>query len=235
MSGLTRHRFGVPIVSIAVSLLIASASMTGMTQAQTAPTSLPVERDGLQVTIQPSKPQFTSGEKLVLKVTYLNVTKDPIRLWNAVEPAPYGLWTLFAEDVNTGKRYTGASLLPGGAAPDATRVHPATLRPGEPQSTIVTFQNFGFVEGALSNSETKTALFNLNAARTKGAENQLPIGTYKLSVEIRRFRFADSPSTSSVISSAQSQYDRTLAGNDVIPIWKDSEVISNPVKLIIGN
>jgi hypothetical protein len=235
MENLTRQRMNASIVGIAASLLLASASTIGLSQTQTPPTSLPVERDGLQVTIQPSKLQFNSGEKLILKVTYLNVTKEPFRLWNAVDPAPYGLWTLFAEDVNTGKRYTGASLLPGGAAPDATRVHPATLRPGEPQSTIVTFQNFGFVEGALSNSETKTALFNLNAARTKGAENQLPIGAYKLSVEIRRFRFADSPSTSSVISSAQSQYDRTLAGNDVIPIWKDSEVISNPVKLIIGN
>ena len=234
MSGLTRHRFGVPIVSIAVSLLIASASMTGMTQAQTAPTSLPVERDGLQVTIQPSKPQFTSGEKLVLKVTYLNVTKDPIRLWNAVEPAPYGLWTLIAEDVNTAKRFTGASFLPGGAAPDATRVHPATLRPGEPQSTMVTFQSFGFIEGALSNSDAKTALFNLRSARTNGAENQLPTGTYRISVEIRRFRFTDSPSTSSVISNAQSEYDKNIAGSDAIPMWKDSEIVSNPVEITIG-
>jgi hypothetical protein len=222
------------IASIAVSLLLASASMTGRTQAQMPPTSRPVERDGLQVTIQPSKLQFTVGEKLTLKVTYLNVTKDPIRLWNAVDPAPYGLWTLIAEDVNTAKRFTGASFLPGGAAPDANRVHPATLRPGEPESTIVTFQNFGFIEGSLTNSEVKTALFNLRAARSNGAANRLPVGTYRINVEIRRFRFADSPSTSSVISSAQSQYDKTIAGNDVIPIWKDSEIVSNPVEITIG-
>jgi hypothetical protein len=218
---------------IAVSLLFASASMIGLSQAQTPPTSPPVERDGLQITIQSSKLQFSSGEKLTLKVTYLNMTKDPIRLWNAVDPAPYGLWTLIAEDVNTAKRFTGASVLPRGAAPDATRVHPATLRPGEPQSTVVTFQNFGFVEGTLSNSEAKTALFNLRGARTNGAENQLPVGTYRISVEIRRFQFTDSPSTSSVISSAQSQYDKTIAGNDAVPIWKDSEIVSSPVEITI--
>jgi len=233
MYRLIRQRVNTPI-HIAVFLLLAWASMTGRSQAQTPPTSVPVEKDGLQVTIQPSKLRFTSGERLTLKVTYLNLTKDPFRLWNAVDPAPYGLWTLIAEDVNTAKRFTGASYLPGGAAPDATRIHPATLRPGEPQSTIVTFQNFGFVEGALSNSEAKTALFDLRVARTTGAENQLPVGTYRISVEIRRFRFTDSPSTSSVISSAQREYDKTIAGNDVTPMWKDSEIVSNPVEITIA-
>jgi len=128
-------------------------SIIGLPQPQSPPTSLPVEKDGLQVTIQPSKLQFGSGENLTLKVTYLKVTKEPFRFWNAVDPAPYGLWTLIAENVNTAKRFTGASFLPGGAAPDATKVHPATLRPGEPQSTIVTFQNFGFVEGAVEHKK----------------------------------------------------------------------------------
>jgi hypothetical protein len=207
-------------------VLVVSASV--VCHAQTPSISTPVEKAGVQVTIQPSKATFAVGERLILKVTYLNVSNNPVRLWNAVDPAPYGLWTLIAEDLKTGKRFTGASFLPGGAAPDASRVHPATLLPGKPQSTTVTFENFGFAEGAMSNSAVRTALFDLQAALTRGVENQLSAGSYRISVEIRRYQFANNPGE-------QSRYDKTIAGGDPTPIWNVSEILSNPVEINIVN
>jgi hypothetical protein len=199
--------------------------------------STPAERDGLRVVIQPLKATFASDEPLGLKVTYRNVSKEAFRLRNEIDPAPYGYWVLTIEDVRTGMTYTGASILPSGATPELDSIHPstATLQPGESQSTTVTFQRFGFIEGTLNYQAAKNALFlELGTPPDYRTLKPLPLGTYKVSLEIRSFRFTDSPTAGDVLRAEQERFDRAVAGNDPIPLWKDYEIESNPVEIVIA-
>jgi hypothetical protein len=175
--------------------------------------SQPVEKDGLAVVIEPTKDTFTSGEALVIKVTYRNVSQQVLRLPD--QPALYNFWYLRLEEVNTHKTYTGGTSLPMGAGGDAKAS--AAIAAGDTLATVVTFQRYGFVEGTLDVAAFDSAKFKL-AQATRGPAGSysylppLPPGTYKVRVDIR---FPN----------------KTAADGDPTPVWPGKAIESNPVEI----
>jgi hypothetical protein len=186
----------------------------------------PAEKDGLSVVIKPIKRSFMPTEPLVLDVTFRNVSTAAFRLPNT--PALFGGWMLKAENVTTGKTYTGGIFLPGGAAP--TTVSPSDpIAPGDTLFLSITFQyRLNLMEGALEYDAFQKAAGDafakvpgpLAAAVNNknlggGLLTEFPPGAYLVSLIIR---FPNKPNSDA----------------DNTPLWKDDVIATNTVEINEG-
>jgi hypothetical protein len=206
--------------------------------------------DGLEVVIGAEQNGFAADEPISVKVTFRNTSSAALRAPDQIQPPQIGSWTLNFEEVTTRRKFTGVILRPSGAAPRVGDIKPALLNPGEAQSAAVTFQNFGFVEGAFENRAAGNIIWDqlvkgrgtprgdeiIRATRggrgtTLPQEFQLPPGTYSVSVTVQfpTFLFralADLP--------AEVQAEIARLERDPVPIWKGGTIQSNTVEIRIG-
>ena len=134
------------------------------------------EKDGLSVVIKPTKPSFRPDEPLALKVTYRNVSKDPLPL--PAHPGDFRYaWELQLDNVDTGKSYTGRYKFPSGGYEPPKPTDP--IQPKQALEEAVEFKMFLFAEGKFVEGKWD---------RTKA--HALPAGKYKVRV-VLRFPLAD--------------------------------------------
>ena len=244
--------------STALALILAAGQLaTNMTHAQRlAPaqssqvagqsgTSKSAGVNGLEVVIRPTKDAFVAEEPLVLTVTFHNTSAAAFRVPDQIRPPQTSMWTLNAEEAATAKRFTGINLRPGGAAPQPGAITPVPLAPGAAQSSTVTFQMFGFIEGALAYQAARNEYFQKvvagrgtprgdEIARLTGRgsavprEFHLPPGTYTVSVDVAFPAYPDRPNLPAAVQAEKDRLER-----DPVPLWKGDAVRSNAVTLRI--
>jgi hypothetical protein len=168
------------------------------------------QASGISVIVQMPTREVKANEPISMRMQFRNQTGDV--LW--LPPLLVNYWALHVEDVETGRMFTGVTKLPMGmAAPLPTRLKQNTIQPNEVQSIPLIFPQFGFVSGDVSYSSAKDTLF------VSRAEGFLPVGSYRLSVEIR--------SPLDYLPTKSEGYDQKT-------LWKDSFLRTNPVMLEIA-
>jgi hypothetical protein len=154
---------------------------------------------------------------------------------------------LHVVDKTTGKRFTGVDVRPSGAAYMPGEITPVLLQTGERQSSPVTFQMFGFVEGALEYQAAKNAIFEKVVAgrgtprgdsivrMSRGGRGTsvpreffLPAGTYDVSVAVQFPAFPDGPDLPTIVRAEKERQQR-----DTVPLWKGGVVRTNQVEVRI--
>ena len=227
----------IKLISIAMFFCaVLNSTAAPPTIVTSPPASNPAEKDGLTVVVQPLKDTFQSGEPLAIKLTFQNTSKEAFRLPDQVNPAKYGRWHLQLTNVDTGKTYTGVTILNGGAAPEPGEIIPVTVAPGQTLTTTATLQRYGYVEGMLDLEAAKNVLFQRGmAARRRGERYpdtgpQPPAGVYKVSVNVGFATYITYPypNVPERIRIAQAQIEA-----DSIPLWKGKTILSNPVEIKI--
>jgi hypothetical protein len=144
--------------------------------------STPIESNGVAFIIKATRKSFDGNEPLELQITFHNITAQTIWL-------PRYFQILHLDGIATGKHFTGVTTRSGGLA-GLPQPPPIRLRPYEVLTSVVTFENFGFVQGNLGYAEARSELFRMANELRPGAPGrapppQLPPGMYRLAVEVR--------------------------------------------------
>lgn len=163
------------------------------------PVSQPAEAAGLSVIVRSAQETLTQGQPLAFSVILRNVSSHAFALPASEESSKYlarrgllntgfpsGCLTVSAEEISTGKRYTGAPALPSGALAEEPKLSADPLGPGEARTALCDLRYFAFVEGDYDYSTAKNALFQ---KRLFGPPfRQLPPGTYRIRLSIQFIR-----------------------------------------------
>jgi hypothetical protein len=170
-------------------------------------------RSALTIAAAPARAVVKPGDPITLRLTFRNTSAAAFRLPDEINPPSYPYWFLQAQDVNTGKVFTGVSSRPAGASPEPGEIHPELLRAGEAKTVVVAFAAFVFVEGAMELAAAQNLWF---PQRTRPASDfALPPGRYTIRVHPRFRSYPNRP------GSPQRILDEiALIEKHPIPLWK---------------
>ncbi len=192
--------------------------LSGICVAQSAPEP----KSGLAVSVQTGRAVIKPEDPVVLRVTFRNVSTDTFRLPDRVNPPDFNRWYLSLRDVNSGKRYTGISTLPMGAASEPVEINPVIMAAGDATAVSVAFQGFAFVPGDMTFQAARNAWFPQRL--DSSAQFKLPAGHYEVAVNVQFRSFLNTTNLPERIKAAKEAIE-----NNPIPLWKGDEVRSNAV------